>query len=174
MPPSPPGTGNDAVRAAVASEVDALARLWHASWQDAHAHILPAALARLRTLDSFHERLLADLARVRVIGAAGAPLGFCTTKDDELYQLFVSAAARGTGIAAWLLADGETRLAADGIATAWLACAIGNDRAARFYEKHGWRRVGTVVNRLETPEGIFPLEVWRYEKTLRTDADTRG
>jgi hypothetical protein len=30
-----------------------------------------------------------------------------------------------------LIADAEARLAEAGIATAWLACAIGNDRAAR-------------------------------------------
>jgi RimJ/RimL family protein N-acetyltransferase len=64
--------------------------------------------------------------------------------------------------------DAEARLTAAGVQTAWLACAIGNLRAARFYEKCGWTRVGTIVSRLETPEGIFPLEVWRYEKRLTT------
>lgn len=49
----------------------------------------------------------------------------------------------------------------------WLACAIGNDRAARFYEKNGWRRAGTIINEADTERGPFPLEVWRYEKPLR-------
>ena len=62
--------------------------------------------------------------------------------------------------------DAERRLAARGVATAWLACAIGNERAARFYERQGWRRTGVVVNLAETAEGPFPLEVWRYEKVL--------
>ena len=78
----------------------------------------------------------------------------------------MSREARGTGAAAALMADAEGRLAASGVTTAWLACAIGNDRAARFYEKHGWRRVGTMVNYAETSNGAFPLEVWRYEKVL--------
>ena len=154
------------IRPAENSEVDLLAKLWYDAWQDAHARILPEALARVRTLENFRERLQADIAHVRVAGTPGAPVGFCIAKEDELYQLFVSAAARGTGIAAVLLADGEARLAADGVATAWLACAIGNERAARFYEKHGWRRIGSMINRLDTPDGIFPLEVWRYEKML--------
>ncbi|HYO45285.1 MAG TPA: GNAT family N-acetyltransferase, partial [Gemmatimonadota bacterium] len=94
------------------------------------------------------------------------PAGFCAIKGDELYQLFVSAKARGSGVAAVLLADGETRLAESGVEVAWLACAIGNERAARFYEKWGWHRVGIMVDELETPSGIFPLEVWRYEKRL--------
>lgn len=53
--------------------------------------------------------------------------------------------------AAALIGDAEARLAERGVETAWLACAIGNHRAARFYEKSA---------------GIFPLEVWRYEKRL--------
>ncbi|HEX7111578.1 MAG TPA: hypothetical protein VF216_03975, partial [Mizugakiibacter sp.] len=63
--------------------------------------------------------------------------------------------------------DAESRIAAAGFDTGWLACAIGNARAARFYEKQGWRRVGTMISRLEIPTGVFPLEVWRYEKRLR-------
>lgn len=154
------------VRHAEEHEVDRLADLWYQGWQDAHAEILPAELARLRTLESFKERLRTSLHTVRVAGAVGRPVGFCMTKDDELYQLYVSPAGRGQGIAALLERDAVATIAARGAQTAWLACAIGNDRAARFYEKMGWRRVGTVVSRLETQEGVVPLEVWRYEKAL--------
>lgn len=154
------------MREARRGDVDALAQLWHEGWQEAHAPILPAELARFRTLPSFRSRLEAGLHDVRVMGEAGDPLGFCMLKDDELYQLYVAPAARGSGVAVSLLSDGERRLAARGVSTAWLACAIGNDRAARFYEKNGWRRVGTRAYEIPTPEGIFPLEVWRFEKPL--------
>jgi len=87
-------------------------------------------------------------------------------KGDELYQLYVSSQFRGSGVAAALIADAEERLAESGVTTAWLDCAIGNERAARFYEKCGWQRTGIVVSELETPNGIFPLEVWRYEKAV--------
>jgi GNAT superfamily N-acetyltransferase len=154
------------VRAAEEAELDQLAKLWHDGWQDAHARIVPAELTRLRTLESFRERLQAALPATRVAGPSGAPAGFCIVKGDELYQLFVSAPARGSGVAAELIADAEARLSASGVHTAWLACAIGNERAARFYEKRGWRRVGTMVNQLETTSGTFLLEVWRYEKRV--------
>jgi ribosomal protein S18 acetylase RimI-like enzyme len=153
-------------RAADAAEVDQLAVLWRDAWMDAHAPVVPAVLVRLRTLAMFRERMAAGLAEVRVIGLPGAPLGFNMIKGDELYQLFLAREARGSGVAPRLIADAEARLAANGVATAWLACAIGNERAARFYEKQGWRRVATMTNRLETPEGLFELEVWRYEKRL--------
>jgi GNAT superfamily N-acetyltransferase len=154
------------VRAAEEAEIGYLSRLWFDGWRDAHVRLLPPELARHRTLESFEERLRAAIATARVIGPIGAPVGLCMLRDDELYQLYVAAQARGTGIAARLVADAEARLSASGVRAAWLACAIGNERAARFYEKCGWHRSGTMINRLETPAGVFPLEVWRYEKSL--------
>lgn len=155
------------VRSADAGELDQLARIWYDAWQDAHAAIVPAELTRARTLERFRDRLGAALPTVRVVGTLGAPLGFCMLKGDELYQLFVSAQARGSGVAAALLADAEMRLRENGVETAWLACAIGNGRAARFYEKHGWHNAGTFVSKLDTVNGTFSLDVWRFEKPLR-------
>ncbi len=154
------------VRDAQPADLKPLAHLWWSGWRDGHDGLLPQALTRLRTLESFEERMRAALAEVRVIGPVGAPLGFHLLKDDELYQFYLAAEARGTGAAATLMADAEARLARAGVTTAWLACAIGNARAARFYEKAGWTmaRIETVPT--ETSEGLFPLEVWRYEKRL--------
>jgi ribosomal protein S18 acetylase RimI-like enzyme len=154
------------VRPAEADDIDHLARVWWEGWHEAHAAIVPAELTRIRTLESFRPRLREALPDVRVVGPAGAPVGFSIIKGAELYQLFVSAPSRGTGVAAELMTDAEARLAASGVDTAFLACAIGNERAARFYEKRGWRRVGTMINRLEVPGGEHLLEVWRYEKPL--------
>jgi GNAT superfamily N-acetyltransferase len=154
------------VRPAERSEIDHLASVWFAGWQDAHAQIVPAELTRARTLESFKQRLEAALPEIRVVGPSGAPVGFYIVKGDELYQLFVSSESRGAGVAAALIADAEARLSAHGVEIAWLACAIGNARAARFYEKCGWHLTGTMVNHLETTNGDFELEVWRYEKSL--------
>ena len=154
------------IRPANEAEIDALAQLWYDGWQDAHAHLLPVELTRLRTRQSFAHRLQAALGRVRVAGPAGEPAGFSIVKPDELYQLYVSAQHRGAGMAAALLADAEATLATEGTAVAWLACAIGNHRAASFYEKHGWQRAGVMSSLVETSNGPFPLEVWRFEKRL--------
>ena len=154
------------IRSAESIETDRLAQLWHDGWQDAHAAILPAELARHRTLESFQQRLRDDLSSVRVAGSPDLPAGFCMVRQDELYQLYVARDARGTGAAYALLTDAENRLAAAGVTRAWLACAIGNERAMRFYDKHGWSRVGPMSSALETADGIFELEVWRYEKAI--------
>ncbi len=155
------------IRPAEPGEIEILARLWHQGWLDAHAAVVPAELTRRRTLESFVPRLAAAIDDLRVAGPVGAPQGLCIIKGDELFQLYVAAGARGSGIAAGLIDDGERRLAARGVVTAWLACAIGNQRAAAFYEKRGWYRARTMTDGLETPEGPFLLEVWRYEKVLR-------
>jgi GNAT superfamily N-acetyltransferase len=154
------------VRNAKLSEIDQLASIWYHGWRDAHADILPAALARYRTLESFMERLALLLSEVRVVDLEGRATGFSITKKDELYQLYVSVEARGKGVAAALLADAESRIAANGATTAWLACAIGNQRAARFYQRNGWSEAGIMTSELPTAQGTFPLEVWRYEKRL--------
>jgi GNAT superfamily N-acetyltransferase len=154
------------IRDAKLSEIGQLARIWFDGWQDAHLRIVPAELAGLRTLKSFEERLRAACTGVRVAGPVGAPVGFYFVQAAELCQFYVAATARGSGVAAVLMADAEARLGESGVHTAWLACAIGNDRAARFYEKCGWFRTGTVIDELEVPGGTFALHVWRYEKSL--------
>lgn len=153
-------------RAARESDVEPLARIWFDGWRDAHLALVPAALARLRTLESFRDRLRAVLPDVRVAVDAESPAGFAMFKGDELYQFYVAAAARGTGLAAALMRDAEAQLSSRGVTLAWLACAIGNDRAARFYEKSGWRRAATITYPADTSEGPFLIENWRYEKLL--------
>ena len=152
-------------RDATPADIDPLADLWHAGWRDAHLDLLPAEVAADRTLQSFRERLTANLARVRTIGDIAHPLGFTWIKGDELNQFYVAAEARGQGVAATLMADAEARMKATGVTKAWLDCAIGNLRAARFYEKSGWRRAGTVTIDVTLTTGTRPFEVWRYEKT---------
>jgi ribosomal protein S18 acetylase RimI-like enzyme len=154
------------VRNADRADVDQLAQIWFDGWHDAHAAIVPEALTRLRTLENFRDRLRTELDAVRVLDASGSPSGFSMLRGEELYQFYVSASARGSGAAAVLMADAEARLAERGVAVAWLACAVGNDRAARFYEKCGWVRAGTVMHEAETTGGPFMLQVWRYEKSL--------
>ena len=164
---SGPRARSMSVRAADVGEIDPLARLWHQGWNDAHAALAPAGLVRARTLESFRDRLAAALPATFVIGPPGAPSGFHMLKGDELYQFYVAREARGSGVATALIADAEARLGSRGVTTAWLACAIGNDRAARFYEKCGWVRARIMTNRLETPDSVFEVEVWRYEKALK-------
>jgi GNAT superfamily N-acetyltransferase len=154
------------VRAAVEGDLGPLTDIWFEGWHDAHALIVPKELVRLRTRENFYNRLRAELHAVRVVDRDGAAAGFTMLRAPELYQFYVAAHARGAGVATVLMVDAEARLAGHGADVAWLDCAIGNTRAARFYEKCGWHCAATVTSSSDTPAGPFALDVWRYEKVL--------
>lgn len=154
------------LRSANTDDIERLAEIWHHGWQDTHAPLLPEELARYRTLENFRQLLTAHLPEVMIAEDDGVIIGLCITKADELFQLYTTAEVRGSGVGAQLLNDGEKRIAADGHDVAWLACAIGNDRAARFYEKHGWTLARTFVAQVPITDGTFPLEIWRFEKRI--------
>jgi ribosomal protein S18 acetylase RimI-like enzyme len=155
------------VRAARDGDVEALTGVWHEGWHDAHDAIVPEQLVALRTAESFRDRLRAGLHAVRVVVDAGIPVGFAMRRGAEVFQFYVARSARGTGAAARLMRDTEAQMTAAGVPVAWLACAVGNTRAARFYEKCGWTRTATVVIESETSTGTMPIQVWRYEKRVR-------
>jgi GNAT superfamily N-acetyltransferase len=143
-----------------------LAALWHQTWHEAHAEIVPPALTAKRSLESFVMRLAEAGDRLRVAGPEGAPLGLCILHDNRVDQIYVAADAHGSGLAAALLANGVARLGAAGFTVAKLDCADGNARAAHFYAREGWRRRGIEVATVETAEGPFPLRVIVFEKAL--------
>lgn len=147
-------------------QIPQIAAIWEAGWHEAHADIVPAELRELRSTQSFLDRADEYLENTRVACAADEVLGFCMVKDDELYQMYVSPKARGSGAAQALIADAEFRIRDAEHTVAWLACAVGNARAARFYEKTGWVNAGRQVVELDTSGGAFPLEVWRFQKPL--------
>lgn len=118
------------VRDANPSEIVQLAQLWFDGWQDAHVQIVPPELVRLRTLPRFEQRLRAPPSPVRVAEVAGAPVGFYFLKAAELYQFYVASGARGSGIAAILMADAEARLNESVVAQRRLS--IDRSRRARF------------------------------------------
>jgi GNAT superfamily N-acetyltransferase len=142
------------------------AALWYQGWRDAHLALLPAELIRLRTPESFADRLLAAREHCRVVGLVGGPTGFVRIEGDELDQFYVLASARGTGLAYGLMAATEALMRESGTTRAWLACAIGNDRAARFYARCGWANTGVRSFDAETSAGPFAHDVWRFEKNL--------
>ena len=160
------GAHGQGLRSATPADIPALAELWFAGWQDAHASILPHTITSQRTLESLAIRLDEHFGAIKLVGTPGAPLGFHWIRGAELHQLYVDATARGAGLAGQLIDDAEVSIAASGAPTAWLACAIGNHRAARFYEKRGWCRARVQTISLDLPSRATSLDVWRYEKDL--------
>lgn len=163
------------IRPAAPADMAAVAELWHEGWHAGHAGHVPAGLTDLRTLAAFHERTpprVGDtiVAVTDVEHGEGALVGFVMVVGDEVEQLFVSPAWRGTGVAADLLAVAEARIAAAGHGEAWLAVVVGNARARRFYEKQGWVDGGDLPYEVVAGGETFVSPCRRYVKDLHGTA----
>ena len=102
------------IRPAGDADMAAVADLWHEGWHDGHAGHVPDGLTAVRTLDAFHERTPSRVADTAVaVSGTGALLGFVMVVGDEVEQVFVGRASRGTDLAALLLTEAERRVAAD-------------------------------------------------------------
>lgn len=154
------------VRAAASTDVDALARIWLDGWMDAHGDLLPPDLVQSRTLGGFRLRLQERLDSTDVAVAENRQVGFVMVRNDEIDELYIDRRARGTGAAAPLMSHALDRIRRAGHQKAWLACAIGNHRAARFYERTGWSLTGVATIRLMSAQGPMPVDAWRYEIAL--------
>ncbi|WP_136709285.1 GNAT family N-acetyltransferase [Agromyces sp. H66] len=162
------------IRAARSTDVPAIARIWRDGWADGHAGHVPEELYRHRTADTYPARVRDRLDRTWLAERDGIITGFVVVVGDEVEQVYVDAAARGTGVAAMLLEHAERVVAGAGHQLAWLAVVAGNARARAFYERSGWRDTGLLDYEAETATGFVIVPCRRYEKVLaETDAAPR-
>jgi GNAT superfamily N-acetyltransferase len=110
------------------------------------------------------ERAAGRVADTVVAEVGGLVAGFVMVVGDEVEQLYVGAAYRGTGVAGALLDDAERRVRERGHRRVWLAVASGNVRARRFYERQGWVDEGPFDYPAEGPDGPIPVPCHRYAK----------
>lgn len=155
------------IRPATAADMGAVADLWHEGWHDGHAGHVPEGLTTARTLEAFHGRTPSRVGDTTVAeSASGDLLGFVMVVGDEVEQVFVARAARGTDLAGRLLAEAESQVAAAGHATAWLAVVVGNTRARRFYARHGWSDDGDLPYEVSAGGRTYVSPCRRYVKAL--------
>ena len=167
----PPGSVSSAeslgprLRAATPDDVDAIATVWHSGWPEGHLGHVPEALLLHRRLVDFRSRVPALLDRTTVATIGPDVAGFVMVNDDELEQIYVAEAARGSGVAAALLQHAEIAIG-DRFDLAWLAVVAGNIRARRFYARNGWRDAGVFEHEAPIEGGSIPLAAHRYEKRI--------
>jgi len=156
------------VRQATPGDAEAVGRIWLTGWADGHVGNVPPGLVPHRQDPAQYLSRARDRVGSTWVAesAIGEILGFVVVKRDELEQVYVDRAARGTGVAAQLLRRGEDEVRRNGHSRAWLAVVAGNARARSFYERHGWRDAGPFTYQAETEEGPFPVPSHRYEIVL--------
>jgi GNAT superfamily N-acetyltransferase len=143
--------GGYRLRVATLDDASAVAEIWRTGWADGHAGNVPPELVRHREdikqyVSRARDRV--DSMWVAVSGEGGI-LGFVVVKEDELEQVYVDRAARGTGVAALLLRRGEDEVRRAGHRRAWLAVVFWLQKDAR---RTG---VGAVLDL-----GYFVLTAW--------------
>lgn len=154
------------LRPARPADADAVGDVWSAAWRDGHVGHVSGELVALRTPESFRARAAGRVAGTTVAVVDGQVAGFVTVAADEVEQVFVAAALRGSGLAGRLLAEAERQVARAGHRVAWLAVVTGNARARRFYERSGWRDAGPFEYAAEHDGGTIGVPCHRYVKDV--------
>ena len=161
-----PGSSSIDLRPAEPNDAAAIAGIWHAAWRDAHVGHVSDELVAMRDEASFLTRSAQRIGDTTVAVVDGAVGGFLTVAEDEIEQIFVAEAHRGSGVADALMADGERRLRDAGHTRIWLAVVSGNARARRFYERLGWTDAGPIDYLADGNDGPVSVPAHRYEKRL--------
>jgi GNAT superfamily N-acetyltransferase len=122
-----------------------------------------AFLDTVLTPDALHDRLLNMQVFValsppgQIVGTIACSL--ISRDDGHLRGMAVLSAWQGSGLAAELLRHAEAALRRQGCTRVTLDTTQPQQRAMRFYEKHGYRRSGKVSD-------LFGMPMIEYEKTL--------
>jgi ribosomal protein S18 acetylase RimI-like enzyme len=162
----PASTDLYALRKATPDDVGTVSRIWHLGWLDGHLGHVPPELLPYRQEEQFVSRARTRLESMWVAESRGVIVGFMVVKEDEVEQIFVDRAARGSGVAAMLLRRAELEIRRAGYRRAWLAVVAGNERARAFYSRHGWHDAGPISYMAETEIGPIAVPSRRYETSL--------
>ena len=158
-----------------------MAALWHRTYfdQQGSEHI-PTVLANERRdlakcVLSLRKKMSTEgYCALLAVASDGEPRGLTVLKGAghhaEVEQFFLDRSARGTGLAAKLMAAAESKLR-DMVSVScqciMLHVLVGNKRARRFYERYGFSNKGDDVEDVSLSGGrTVPLELLRYEKVL--------
>lgn len=154
------------LRRARAEDAGDIAEIWRRGWQDGHLGLVPQELVDARTEAAFRQRASERIVDATVATVDGAVVGFVMVVDDEVEQVYVSAAYRGTGVAQVLIGEAERQVRANGHRKAWLAVVAGNARARAFYERAGWVDEGPFDYAAAAEDGPIAVPCRRYAKLL--------
>jgi len=154
------------LRRARPDDARAVADIWYHGWRDGHLGHVPDELVAVRTQESFDSRASQRVDDTVVALVDDEVAGFVMVVDDEVEQVYVSTRHRGTGVAGVLLSEAERLVEVNGHPRAWLAVAVGNSRARRFYERNGWTDEGRFDYAAEGPAGPIAVACHRFVKRV--------
>jgi GNAT superfamily N-acetyltransferase len=145
------------IRPATPDDARGIAVVHIRSWQAAYRGLMPQPVLDDLTVTGSEKRWRSNLqphrrgdgprSRTLVAEVDGRILGWASFGDPredeiadagELWGIYAHPDAYGAGVGHALIAAVEQALQADGHPVAYLWVLDGNERAATFYERHGW------------------------------------
>ena len=155
----PEGPTDPVIRRAGPADAETLAELGARTFSDTFAHLYDPADLRDFLAEAYSlERTRADLADpakaqwlveadgqatgYALAGPCGLPHPQVTPGCGELKRLYFVKEAQGGGLGAKLFAEVIAWLQKDGPRDVWIGVWSENHGAQRFYERHGFERVG--------------------------------
>ena len=157
---------NVTIRPGTAQDATVVAEIWLLGWRDGHLGLVPSELAEARTDASFVARAARRVDDTTVAVVDGVVAGFVMVVDDEVEQVYVGSAYRGSGVADALMDEAERQVRAAGHPSAWLAVVEGNSRARAFYERKGWSDEGPFDYAAATEFEAISVPCRRYVKDV--------
>ncbi len=166
------------IRPASVDDAHDLAVVHVRSWQQAYQGLMPQAVLdglSIAEREAGWARLLAETPRASQTivaehdSAIAGWASYGAARDEhapgsgELWGIYAHPDAWSTGVGHALLTAVEQALRSDGHETAYLWVLEGNERAARFYERHGWASDG--ARKVDTRPGLV-LHERRHVKRL--------
>lgn len=147
------------IRTATVDDAHAIATVHVASWQTAYRGLMPDEVLdglSVEQRESGWRQIFTDpdaTGRLLVAERGGDVVGWATFGpgrdteaggQGELWGLYAHPNSFSTGVGHALISIVEAALRKDGFTSAYLWVLDGNERAAAFYERHGWCEDGTV------------------------------
>ncbi len=173
------------VRPATIRDARAIAHIRVSTWRAAYEGLIDDAV--LAAMDAEREAAIrtdrwtrdhaggesVDLIAVAADGAAVGWASYGGSRDErwpdagELSALYALPDQWGRGVGHALMRAVEDALREAGYREAFLWVLEGNDRAARFYEAHGWAEDGTVLVEERPATEYRPAHVLRERRRVR-------
>jgi len=164
--------GSMTVRPFVQGDLESIGRVHSRSRQAAYAGLVPAAALEQVTpeaqVEVWRERLGLRATTVLVADQDGVVVGFVSLLDTddgtELNAIHVVPEVVGTGVGTALMAAAIGHARVEGKHVLHLFVIEDNERARRFYERTGWRLVGSAGTH---DVGGAQVGIVRYELALQ-------
>lgn len=150
------------IRDATRDDAAAISRIRVETWRAAYAGLidqrvldqLDAEREAVRRAARWDELHAGPRERELIAERDGQPVGWAVVgpsrdperaQEGEVYAMYAIAAEWSRGVGHALMLAAEQSLRASGYRRAHLWVLEGNDRAASFYERHGWHEDGGVL-----------------------------